>query len=207
VSNGFLGGTGSLASPLTVVPGGTLAPGAPFGTFTVNNNVTLGGGTLVQLSGTTNGELAVTGTLTVGGTLVVTNVGADLVNGTTFKLFNQAVSGFTSVTLPAQDPTHTKTYTWNNNLTANGTIQLASGGSTGVNSNPTNIVSSVSGSTLTLSWPSDHIGWTLQAQTNSLNTGLSNNWISVPGSTTVDSVAIPLDAKNGAVFYRLVLQQ
>jgi hypothetical protein len=57
---------------------------------------------------------------------------------------------------------------------------------------------------LTLSWPADHTGWRLQVQTNSVSTGLSNNWYTVAGSTTVDSVNTTLDLGNGAVFYRLV---
>jgi autotransporter-associated beta strand protein len=50
VSNGILGGTGSIASPLTVVAGGTLAPGAPVGTFTVSNTATLGGSVLLSIN-------------------------------------------------------------------------------------------------------------------------------------------------------------
>ena len=37
--------------------------------------------------------------------------------------------------------------------------------------NPTNITSSVSSNTLTIAWPADHIGWILQAKTNSLSAG------------------------------------
>ena len=39
---------------------------------------------------------------------------------------------------------------------------------------PTNISVSVSGSTMTLSWPTTHQGWILQQQTNSLSTGLGD---------------------------------
>ncbi|MGH8022755.1 MAG: LamG domain-containing protein, partial [Limisphaerales bacterium] len=74
-----------------------------------------------------------------------------------------------------------------------------------VNTNPTNLLFSVSGGTnLVLSWPSDHVGWTLQVQTNSLSIGLSNNWVSVPNSSRTNRVAIPVDANNGTVFYRLI---
>jgi len=72
-----------------------------------------------------------------------------------------------------------------------------------VNTTPTNIVTSVSGNQLTLSWPADHIGWTLQAQTNSLSTGLSTNWNDVAGSTTTNQVIITVDPMNPAVFYRM----
>jgi autotransporter-associated beta strand protein len=66
--------------------------------------------------------------------------------------------------------------------------------------NPTNIAFTVSGGRLTLSWPADHTGWRLQAQTNSLGT----NWFNVPGVTATDSLSLPLDPINGTVFYRLV---
>lgn len=77
-------------------------------------------------------------------------------------------------------------------------------GTVGVATNPTNIVTSVSGNVLTLSWPADHIGWRLQAQTNSLSTGLSTNWTDVAGSTSVNSVNMTINPANGAVFYRMV---
>ena len=205
VSNGVLGGTGSIASPLTVTVGGTLSPGAPVGTFTVSNNVTLGGTLLMELneaSSSFNDMLAVNGTIAATGALVVTNIGPDLYNHTTFKLFSKAVTGFSSVTLPAKDPSNTKTYTWNNNLSVDGSIQLVSGGT--INPNPTNISFSVSGGILNLSWPADRTGWRLQVQTNSLSVGLGNNWVTVPGSTNVNSVPITLDANNGSVFYRLI---
>src|SRR5262249_50702523 len=154
----------SIASALTVASGGTLSPGASVGTFTVSNNVTLSGTTLMELnranSPTTNDQLVVTGTLTGGGTLNVTNIGPALANGSTFKLFSQSVSGFSAINLPTTSPSGT--YTWSDPTTtlgSGGTIQLISGG---VNLSPTNITPSLSGTTLTLSWPADHTGWSLQ---------------------------------------------
>lgn len=73
-----------------------------------------------------------------------------------------------------------------------------------VNSNPTNLIFSAAGGNLTLSWPADHTGWELQAQTNSLSVGISTNWVSVPNSTTTDQVVIPINLTNGSVFYRLI---
>jgi hypothetical protein len=73
-----------------------------------------------------------------------------------------------------------------------------------VNTNATNITASVSGGNLTMSWPTDHTGWRLQAQTNSLNTGLGTNWANVAGSATTNQVVVPIVTTNGAVFYRLV---
>jgi len=73
----------------------------------------------------------------------------------------------------------------------------------GVNTSPTNIVTSISGNQLTLAWPADHIGWTLQSQTNSLNTGLTTTWYDVDGSTTTNQVIITIDPANPTVFYRM----
>jgi hypothetical protein len=69
--------------------------------------------------------------------------------------------------------------------------------------NPTNLISSVSGKTLTLSWPADHIGWLLQSQTNSLSTGLSTNWVDVAGSVATNAVSFMMDPAQPSVFYRL----
>lgn len=76
-----------------------------------------------------------------------------------------------------------------------------------VNTNPTNIVFSVTNNLLYLSWPANHIGWQLQAQTNSVKVGLSTNWVNVSGSLDTNQVIIPLNLTNGSVFYRLMYQQ
>jgi hypothetical protein len=66
--------------------------------------------------------------------------------------------------------------------------------------NPTNLTVSSGGNALTLAWPADHVGWTLQAQTNGLSSG---RWFDLPGTGDVNAVAIPTDPANPAVFYRL----
>jgi hypothetical protein len=73
-----------------------------------------------------------------------------------------------------------------------------------VNTNPTNIVFSVVNNQLQLSWPSDHTGWQLQAQTNSTAVGISTNWSNVNNTTGVDSFVVSINLTNGTVFYRLV---
>ncbi len=70
--------------------------------------------------------------------------------------------------------------------------------------NPTNITAVLSGSVLTLSWPADHLGWRLQVQTNALQTGLSTNWVTLPGSDLVTSTNIMINRANGPAFYRMV---
>jgi hypothetical protein len=76
-----------------------------------------------------------------------------------------------------------------------------------VSANPTNILFSLTGNNqLTLSWPADHTGWTLQAQTNGLSVGLSTNWVNVSGSAITNQIIIPVNLTNGTVFYRLMYQ-
>jgi hypothetical protein len=72
-----------------------------------------------------------------------------------------------------------------------------------VNTSPTNIVTSVTGNDLTLSWPADHIGWKLQSQTNAANVGLGTNWYDVAGSTTTNQMTFTIDPASPSVFYRM----
>ena len=200
VSNGVLGGTGSIASPLTVTANGTLSPGAPVGTFTVSNNATLNGTVLMQLNGTFSSQLAVTGTLNANGPLIVTNIGPDLVNNTVFHLFNKPVTGFTSEIFTTNNPANTSTYTWQDNLAVDGSITLLTGGTT-VNTNPTNINVSVSGNVMTLSWPPDYLGWQLLSNSVGLTT---TNWFPVAGSTATTQQNLTIDATKTNVFFRMI---
>jgi autotransporter-associated beta strand protein len=53
-----------------------------------------------------------------------------------------------------------------------------------------------------VSWPSDHVGWRLQVQTNSVTSGI---WTDVAGSTTTNQVVFPIDSlTSGMSVYRLV---
>ena len=72
-----------------------------------------------------------------------------------------------------------------------------------VNPNPTNIVATITNGLLYLSWPGDHTGWQLQAQTNSVSKGIGNNWVNYNPSTGTNLVVIPINLTNGTVFYRL----
>lgn len=72
-----------------------------------------------------------------------------------------------------------------------------------VNLSPTNIVFAVTNHQLYLSWPADHVGWQLQAQTDSLSAGIGAHWVNVPGSTATNQFAAPINLNNGSVFYRL----
>jgi hypothetical protein len=57
---------------------------------------------------------------------------------------------------------------------------------------------------LQFTWPADHVGWSLQAQTNANNIGLSTNWVTMANSSATNQIVIPIGATNGSVFFRLV---
>jgi hypothetical protein len=68
---------------------------------------------------------------------------------------------------------------------------------------PPNLAVGVAGDALTLSWPTQYLGWTLQEQTNSIAIGLQTNWVDVSGSQNLTSTNITINRSNGAVLYRL----
>jgi hypothetical protein len=143
----------------------------------------------------TNDQLVVSGAMNYDGTLIVTNLAGTFVGGESFKLFQAgAVSGsFSSNSLPALNAG----LVWNTNSLGSGTLSV-------LQTTPTNLTWGVSGTNLNLSWPVGYVGWHLQVQTNVINVGLGTNWVNVSGSSLTNSVALPMDAVQGAVFYRLV---
>lgn len=204
-----LAGRGTVTGNVVVSSGAALNPGLPTGTLTVSGSVTMNSGStyLANINRTNSpndGLLSASGGITYAGTLQVTNVGPALQAGDTFQLFPSANTSFGSIILPTNDVANNLKYTWNNNVTSSGQISVATV-SFLVNPFPTNIVATLSGNSLVLSWPVDHTGWTLQVQTNSLKVGLSTNWVNVAGSASVDSVTN--SATNGASFYRLMFVQ
>ncbi|HWY29906.1 MAG TPA: discoidin domain-containing protein [Candidatus Acidoferrum sp.] len=68
---------------------------------------------------------------------------------------------------------------------------------------PTNMTVGVTGNTIALSWPADHLGWHLQVQTNAPGSGLGTNWVTIPGTDQVTGTNLTINPANGAVFYRL----
>jgi hypothetical protein len=58
----------------------------------------------------------------------------------------------------------------------------------------------LSQNTLKLDWPADHIGWTLQIQTNPGN----SQWLPVLGSSETNHLTLALDRVNACVLFRLV---
>jgi hypothetical protein len=199
-SGATLGGNGLIEAGVTINAGGTLAPGTSIGTLAVSNTLSLAAGSTtvmeINASGASDQVVNVT-TLNYDGTLTVINTGGTLSAGQSFQLFSASAynGNFAATNLPAVS----SGLKWNWNP-ASGTLAVA----TSVATNPTNITATVSGGNLNLSWPADHTGWELQGQTNAANAGLGTNWVTVPGSTSVNSMSFPINAGNGSVFFRLV---
>jgi hypothetical protein len=74
---------------------------------------------------------------------------------------------------------------------------------------PPHITFAVTNAVLYLSWPSTNTGFQLQAQTNTVNKGISANWVNYTPAVGLPSiqtnkVVIPVNLTNGTVFYRLL---
>lgn len=80
-------------------------------------------------------------------------------------------------------------------ISGSGSLQVLFAGPTG----PASLTNSVSGSTLSLSWPSGQ-GWRLQVQTNGLT---SPNWVTVTDGS-INSTNITINRSIPNVYYRLV---
>jgi autotransporter-associated beta strand protein len=195
-----LGGNGTVTGDLTTF--GTLAPGTAIGRLTNNGAAILRGLTIMEIASAggfwTNDQFMVTGALNCGGTLVVTNLSGNAMQlGDTFKLFQAASYNgtFTNLALPALGAG----LSWTNRLATNGTLAVIRAVSTA----PVTLLFTANATRLQLSWPADHIGWRLEAQTNSLAVGFNTNWVTVPGSWSTNSISLPMDASKGSVFLRL----
>ncbi len=69
---------------------------------------------------------------------------------------------------------------------------------------PPKLTNSVSRMTLSLTWPADHLGWTLQ--TNRVGLLATNQWFDWPGSSSLTEVTNNMLPAQTNVFYRLVYQ-
>ena len=198
VSAGTLGGNGRINGAVSIPSGVTLAPGTSIGTLTFGSSVTLAAGstTRMEISNApiSNDVAQVLGTLNYGGALIITNTGGPLVAGDAFTLFSgpSRIGAFAATNLPALAPG----LGWNFD-SAGGVLNVVQT----VAVNPTNIVTSVAGSTLSLSWPPDHIGWSLQS--NAVSLVATDAWFTVPGSAATNQMSFDVDIAQTNVFFRL----
>ena len=204
--NGILRGSLVTGSGTTVSPGGANA----IATLTVTNDANLAGTTVMEINRTNTpaiNDMLAAKTIEAGGTLQVNNLGPDLHTGDTFKLFSVPVTGAFAVTnLPVTTGNGLITYVWTNLLAVDGTLQVLAG-VPNVSTTPVTVTNSFSGGALTLSWPTDHIGWRLLAQVNNLTNGISSNtndWSPVAGAATTNKVILTIDPTKPTEFYRMV---
>jgi hypothetical protein len=199
---GTLSGTGSVSN-LTVNASGIFVPGGygAVGGFTVSNLLTLSGTTYVSLNKSLNppNTVVTVGLIDGGGaianagsSLVVSNLGPALVGGDRFQLFSQLVTNGNNITI-----TGPAGIGFINNLAVDGSISL-------INTTPPKMTAQFSGGQLTLSWPADHKGWRLLAETNPVTKGLGTNWVPVAGTDSTTTFTTTVDPANGTVFFKLV---
>jgi autotransporter-associated beta strand protein len=197
--NRTLTGGGTILGALAALPGSTVRPGAGIGVLTISENATLAGEIIMELdrgSAPKADQLVVAGSIVTSGILTVTNLGTALQAGDSFPLFNVAVTGFAAVNLPEL----TSGLIWQNDLAMNGSLTVVPE----ISTTPVDIAAQFGVAEMTLSWPADHIGWRLQAQTNVAGLGMSGDWFDVPGATQTNEIILPVDTSAGSVFYRLI---
>lgn len=206
LANQTLSGSGTLNGNLAAGPGSTVSPGSGIGTLTVNNNISLSGRLVLELNRTNAQKcdqlVSASGSISYGGTLLVTNIGPTLQVGDAFRLFPAAVpaGSFSQIALATTDASGA-TYTWSDKTAVDGSVVVTK--VTSINPNPGTIQYTLNGNTLNLAWPTNG-GWVLLAQTNPISVGLSTNWVVVSGSTSVTNLSFTVYPTNGTLFFRMV---
>jgi autotransporter-associated beta strand protein len=202
-----LAGNGTIGDVVTVQAGGQLGAGdtsTNIGSLTLNNTPVLGGSILVKINATKAQAdlITVTGANPIhyAGSLVVSNVAGPLLAGDSFMIFNALLHGGSFVSIVGS-PGPGLAYNF-----TNGILSVVST----IASNPTNITaairSDITGTTNTvaIAWPSDHLGWMLQSQTNDVNGSLnpSGPWFDMPGSTNLNLLNFT-NPSDLAIYFRL----
>jgi autotransporter-associated beta strand protein len=164
------------------------------------SNLTVAAGCTLEFINVTSltTPLLTASNLSAGGSCTVKITGANsLVAGNSYPLVKYAgtLNGFSNLQL--QMP-----YGWRGTL-ANGGNQISLANVAVVSTVPPALSFTNAGSQMQLSWPAANTGWRLQAQTNSLNSGLGTNWVDIPATTT-NQINMPIVTTNGSVFYRLI---
>ena len=185
----ILPSTNALLASLAITPAGTLFPTFATNVYSYNATNTYANKTVTVAAAGANTNATLSLNFNGGGYgAAVTN--SLSIGGNTLVLPTNTVA----VRVVSQDLSQTNTYTVNVLLQPSATV--------------TKLTNSVSGSTLTLSWPADHLGYRLLVQTNNLNKGVSgniNDWGTVPGSQSITATNIAI-IKTGVtnLYYKLV---
>ena len=202
-----LKGNGTLAGIVTSPAGTTVSPGASStaATISVTGSANLGGATFMDITKTNTtkaaDKLAATGAIDLGGALTVNFAGnTNLAAGDKFTLFTAAsyTHTFASTNLPALLPG----LAWSNSIVSGAwNIEVVA---TEPAARP-NLISTMSGSSLTLAWDTAYTSYVLEGETNAPGIGIitnSANWHPVPG-VSGNQITIPTDPANGSAFFRL----
>jgi len=208
VAVGTLAGSGTSGKNLEVQAGGTVSPGTGIGTLTFTNAISLSGVAYMEINATTSANdllRSITGNISYGGTLTVTNIGGLLTNGHSFKLFNAGggsyIGGFSTIQLPGLGVGQS----WN-------TSQLSVSGTISVVGNPAPpAITSVGtlGTDLVISGGNGITNGTFTLVTSTNVAALMTTWTTV-GAGTFDgngnfAVATPIQPGTPARFFRVRL--
>ena len=176
--------SGSIKGPVTL--NGRLSVDVQ-STLSVDGPMTLGPASRTEVTIARSGDsviastIHVSGTLSLGGTLVIKDIGGrPLKAGDRLFAFDAASTfgGFSSVSLPPG-------YTLDPSQLAQGSAVIAT-----VTPPPGFESFSVRNGTISLSWPATYKGWFLQSNSGDL---AHQNWLDVIGSDAVTSVNLPMD--------------
>jgi autotransporter-associated beta strand protein len=191
-TGGKLAGDGMISGAVSIYDPAAISPGTTVGKLTINNTLTLSGNTLIDVdkAAGTNDQIVAT-TVNYGGTLTATSLSGALNAGDSFVIFRAGThtGDFASIAGTPGDGLE-----WRFDP-ATGVLSVVS-----VVVNPPTLLYTVDGSALTFTWA--EAGFRLQAQTNSLSTGIGTDWADVPGGES-SGVIVPIDLASPCVFFRL----
>ena len=214
------GGSVSNSKGITVAGGATLDVSGLFASFNLGGGQTLSNSTVGAVINGTNNTGSGVIFLTYDGvnpSFIITNGGMNLSYSTVFNVNNTGSAlGVGSYTIIARSATGNAGLVAGAvpatvNVVGYGTagpasLQITNGQlnlvvSPGLPATGTNLLFSVVGNQLSLSWPTNYVGWLLQS--NSVNLANSNYWFTVPGSAASNRLQIIIGPGNANVFYRM----
>jgi polygalacturonase len=199
VTNGYVNGFGLFNGKLSfdntnVLSGSTLTLGS--GTLTVSNslNLSLGSSVLNYYLGTSAATIAVTGNLTLGGTINVTNGGGFANQTYTLLTYGQSLSG----SLPALGA-FPAGYGGSINTSSAGAVNLVVTNSTGGASpgTPANVAAGAGNSLVTLTWSPVSTATNYVVQRSSTSSSSGYTTVTNTTGTTYDD----LQVTNGTTYY------